>query len=143
MQGTKLYLGVDPDSTKSGIALWDASEKKLLECKSVNFFEVLHLLDIIKDQKGIAHIEAGWLNKKSNFHSAQGSSVREKIAKNVGHCEMVSKLLIEYCDLHNIRYRTIKPTRSKEQNNYIFKQSGWTGRTSQDVRDAVALVYGF
>jgi len=142
MTSTKLYLGIDPDTIKSGIALWDAQEKKLLDCRSVGFFEVLHLLDVVKDQKGIAHIEAGWLNPKSNFHSAQGANIREKIAKNVGACETISKLFIQYCDLHNIRYRTVKPTRSKEQNNFIFKQAKWEGRTNQDARDAAALVYG-
>lgn len=138
-----LYLGIDPDTDKSGIAIWDAQEKKLLECRSVNFFEVLHLLDVVKDQKGMAHIECGWLNKKSNFHKAQGANVREKIAKNVGACETISRLFIQYCDLHNIRYRAIKPSRSKEQNNALFRLAKWPHRVNQDVRDAVALVYGF
>lgn len=137
-----IYLGIDPDSDRSGIALWDAREKKLLECKAVNFFEVLHLLDVVKDQKGIAIIEAGWLNKKSNFHPAQGPSVRENIAKKVGQCEQVGKLLVQYCELHAIRYQTIRPTRNKKQNDFIFQQTQWPGRSNQEMRDAAALVYG-
>lgn len=135
-------MGIDPDTDKSGIALWDAQEKKLIDCRSVHFYEVLHLLDVIKDQHGIAHIEAGWLNRKSNFHAAQGANIREKIAKNVGACETISKLLVQYCELKNIRYRTVRPSRTKEQNNFIFKQANWQGRVNQDARDAAALVYG-
>ena len=139
------YIGIDPDVEKSGLAVWNGSTKTLEFCGTKTFFELIGMLDgvIGEDNGGYEiHIEAGFLNKKSNFHPAQGAAVREKIAKMVGRCEMVSLLLIEFCESNKIKYKAIRPTRTKDQNNFIFKQVKWEGRSNQEMRDAAALVIG-
>lgn len=135
-------MGIDPDLIKSGVGVWDATRKNLIYCGSCDFFKVIEWIDSVSKEGGTIVIEAGWLNKKSNFHKAQGPGIREKIAKNVGECAAVGKLLVQYCEIKKVEHRIVKPTRSKEVSNLIFKQTGWQERTNQDARDAAALVIG-
>lgn len=67
-QGTDIYVGIDPDATKNGIARVQKSTRQA-SYRSITFPELVELL------RGLVHygknyiviIEAGWLNK-SNWH---------------------------------------------------------------------------
>jgi hypothetical protein len=134
------YLGIDPDLTSSGVAIWDSSNKAMDLLTNMPFYR---LLAEISGFDGIVVIEAGWLNTKANFHSQQGAGQREKIAKNVGENHAVGKLLEEFCKLEGVKYMLYRPTRSKAVTNALFKAAGfWKGRSNQEMRDAAMIVYG-
>jgi hypothetical protein len=145
-----IYIGIDPDLENSGFAVW-SSEGKTLSVSKKPFFEVI---DRLKFEKAavlqyaihsfLVVIEAGWLNKKSNFHehSNGNSRIRERIAKNVGENHAVGKLFEKFCRENNINYILIKPTTHKWDAATFKKITGLTQRTNSEERDAAKLVYG-
>lgn len=136
------WIGVDPDLEKSGMALWDGKAFGYL-CTMPFPHVVDEIIAWAKRGDATMVIEAGWLNKKSNFHSAQGAAMREKIAKNVGENHAVGKMIAQMCEHHGLPYILYKPTRSKAETTALFNSLGlWKGRTNQEERDAALIVFG-
>lgn len=137
-----ICIGIDPDLIKSGVAAWNG--KEFVTLKTMRFFELTLYLEWQKNENEnvTVYIEGGWLNEKSNFHSAQGARVREIIAKNVGENHAVGKLLVEYCELEMITHHIIRPTQKKWDAEVFKKITGVEIRTNSEMRDAARLVFG-
>jgi len=136
-----IYLGIDPDIAENGVACWDTVEKNFIYIKKLNFWDVVETFK--SEGKFTAIIEAGWLIKKSNWHSGKNDSkgVGEIIAKSVGRNHQVGILLYEYCVRNDIKVKLVTP-KGKVKKDYFKKLTGWSGRVNQDMIDASMLVYG-
>lgn len=136
-------IGIDPDTQKSGVCIWDKELKTIVMAKALPFFEVIELLatyKLDKSKKMIVRIEAGWLNKKSNFHGGKTDNIKQRIAKNVGANHQIGKLFEEYCTRVGINYSLEKPTTAKWSREECQRYTGLALK-NQDVIDAVRLVY--
>lgn len=146
-----ITLGIDPDSDKIGVATYNTTTKEV-KTYSLKFFELYDTLLKLKEDINTVKIEAGWLNKKSNFHFAKSPHIAENIANKVGRNAEVGRKIVEMCIYLNIPYQTIKPfgkiwkTKSgKISHNeltMLLKQKGlWIGKdkTNQDQRDAILI----
>lgn len=140
-----IFIGIDPDVDKSGFAVWCSKSKALKELKVSRFFELIYEIDSIISEgfEVVVCIEAGWLIKKSNFHSRKGQTkaVGEKIAKAVGANHQVGKLIAEYCDNKKIAFGLIKPQGKKNADEFK-KITGYVKRTNSEMRDSAMLVFG-
>lgn len=132
-----IYIGIDPDVDKSGVAIWNKTDKSL-KLFALDFFDTIFTIDTHQPHCTVV-IEAGWLNKKSNYHQSQGARA-ERIAKNVGENHAIGKLFEKYCIRNKYRYELIQPKRSKVTADYFSKLTGITDRTNQEKRDAAMLV---
>ena len=103
-----LIIGIDPDIENSGLTIYNRN-LKVIEIKSLSFFEIYELLLSAKDKIGTVKIECGFLNAKSNWHNNKSVGIASRIGKNVGQNHQVSKLLIEMCKHLEINYREVKP----------------------------------
>jgi hypothetical protein len=137
-----LYIGIDPDLDKSGLCIYDRYATDKMQLLMASFFDVL---DIIQEQnkvrRVITRIEAGWLNKKSNWHGGN-TSIAQKIAKNVGENHATGKLIEQFCKRNNYQYQLAVPKKSKVDAAMFKKLTGYDKRTNQELRDAAMLVYG-
>lgn len=136
---TNIYIGIDPDIDKSGVAIWDRRDKSL-ELYNMTLPE---LIDELKAYNVPIHvvIEAGWLINKSNWHTAQGQFRRERIAKNVGENHAIGKIIEQFCKHLNFSHELQKP--KGKINQQTFKNmTKVIKRTNQEQRDAAMLVYG-
>lgn len=142
MNKIPIYIGIDPDTDKSGVAIYNTGTKKLKEVKALSFWDLIDELDSWTIPIHVI-IEAGWLIKKSNWHTSQGQTkaVGETIAKNVGANHQVGKLIEKFCIQENIEY-TLREPRGKVTDETFKKLTKWTEKTNQDMRDAAMLVYG-
>jgi len=137
-----LYIGIDPDLDKSGLCIYDRYAKDKMQLINASFFDVLDILnENYKTRRTITHIEAGWMNKKSNWHGGN-NVVSQKIAKNVGENHATGKLIEQYCIRNNYQYKLIVPKKSKVDAAMFKKLTGYERRTNQELRDAAMLVYG-
>lgn len=111
---SKIYIGIDPDLTKSGIAVWHKEDKQL-DLKLWTFYELICTLQLWLNEKRNFEVivEAGWLNKKSNFRGTQNKAIGERIAKNVGENHATGKIIEQACQELGIAYRLVKPTTAK------------------------------
>lgn len=135
-----IYVGIDPDTVKSGVAIWDNKKRELSLC-SLSFFEIYDFLSDLCPDKVI--IDAGWLNK-SNWHtnSKLSVAVNSAIAERTGANHETGKKLAEMCEHLDIPYVLHKPEKSKIKASEFKRITKYPGRTNQDVRDAAMLVYG-
>ena len=137
-----ILVGIDPDSDKSGVALYRKSDKSY-KLNNLSFFE---LFDYLKEHKHIIRfvvIEAGWLNK-STWHGAgqKAASISARIGKNVGSNHEVAKKIEEMCIYLKLYYELVRPCRSKLSAEEFGKITGIKERTNQEERDAFMLVFG-
>lgn len=140
------FIGIDPDIKDSGFALYNLKERKLELVTNYSFFDLLKKFNELKDKISLVRIEAGWINKKSNFHNRPGQSKEagEKIASNVGANAEIGRKIAEMCDSLNIPYDLVKPLGTKNIDSKLFKRiTGYTKRTNQDSRDAAMLVWDY
>lgn len=141
------FIGIDPDSKKSGYAVWDSEKRELIEFGVLAFFELFATINTYKlgmhakRYDVLVIIEAGWLNKKSNWHNnKQGVHVASRIGKNVGANHQTGALIVNMCKHLGVKYELVKPEKSKIQAK-MFAQITGIKRSNQDVRDAVILVF--
>ena len=143
----RFAIGIDPDVDKSGFASWDIDRTEFTAIENYSFFDLLDILTMLKKYIQVVRIEAGWLNKKSNFHPAQGPRMREKIAKNVGENHRVGKLIAEFCEKNEISFELVKPLgKFWESHEQIIRDIGVNDKwktTNQDKRDAAFLVWDY
>lgn len=142
MTKEKIYIGIDPDVDLCGIACWDAETKSFDYIKKMGFWDIIEEIKLWNIPLHLV-IEAGWLIKKSNFHThpKQGKRVGERIAKNVGSNHQIGKLLYEYCNRKKITVTLVKP-QGKIKAETFKNLTKWQTRTNQDMRDAAMLVFG-
>jgi hypothetical protein len=137
-----LYIGIDPDLDRSGVAIWEKNNK-ILVLKNLSFWQLFDLLKENRDKILIVRIEAGWLNEKSNWHNRYGQSktAGEAIARNVGENHAVGKLISQMCIYLELNYETVRPTMHKTDKHLFRTLTGYAGNTNQETRDAAALLF--
>lgn len=146
----KIFIGIDPDTDKSGVAMF--TENNLINEKfqltNLSFFDLfdffLNWCDLAKrlETKLLVIIDAGWLNK-SNFHvTGTNKNVNGKIGERVGANHETGKKIVEMCQYLGIDYKLNKPIKSKVNSEYFANLTGYKGSTNQDQRDAGMLVFG-
>lgn len=146
---TRYFIGIDPDSDKSGIGIWDSWTKKFLKVESMDFWDLADFLyDFIFKEKNLEDfgvfvvVEAGWLVAKANFHVKSGALRREKQAMNIGQNLQTGKLIERFLIRNNVPYRLTEPLGTKGFDQDRFKKfTGWQETTNQDNRDAALLVF--
>ena len=152
MSTASLVIGIDPDVDKSGFAIWDKASRKFVDLEAHEFYDLLDRLSELKATIDHVRVEAGWLNKKSNFHPMQGAFRRERAAKNVGENQQIGKLIARYCERQNIQFQLVKPLRKEKGKNGLPEKmgaeqfnrlTGWRGQSNQEKRDAGLLVFGY
>lgn len=150
MRQADVYVGIDPDVDKSGVGIYNRGTKVLSCCKSLKFFDLFISLKELKKTCNelnltlFIRIEAGWLNKKSNFHGSafQKKSVGERIAKNVGSNHEVGRKIGEMCEFLNLEYEFVPPM-GKVTPEYFKSLTGIEAKKKdQDMIDAALLVWG-
>jgi len=147
MKKHKKFIGIDPDVTKSGIAFYEKDTKKV-ELSNLSFFDLFDYLSYVKKLRTLENdvlvvIEGGWLNK-SNWHTIKGgnSSINAQIGQRTGANHETGKKIVEMCDYLNLDFEVVKPTKSKVTHDFVKNMCGIIGRTNQEQRDALMLVYG-
>lgn len=147
-------IGIDPDAEKSGVAFLEVPTRKL-EVTTLAFPDLLDYLRFCKEsgqktgESIVVVVEAGWMERKSNYHPFQGHRA-EKIAKDVGRnhetgrkiAEMCRHMGIEVVEHHPLKKMWKGPDRkiTMEELSYF---TGISGRTNQEMRDAALLAWEF
>lgn len=139
-----IYIGIDPDTQKSGVCIWNEKTKSIDYLACLNFFDLFDLLRHQNPNYLKIVIEAGWLNK-SNWHGkASGSSaLNTKIGERTGANFEVGKKIVEMCEYLKLNATLVKPIKTKKKADEFKRLTGYQKRTNQEMRDACMLVYGF
>lgn len=143
-----MLIGIDPDVTRSGVAVIDKKDKSL-HLKTLTFFELFDFLSENKDFIKEIRIEASWLLKKSNWHvNNKGVGIASKIGKNTGENHETGRKIVEMClylDLPFIQVQPLKKcwkgTGGKITHTEICKLvKNFPKASNQEQRDALLLI---
>ena len=140
MNKTKLYIGIDPDVSKSGFAVWQNKEYKELSCYYLPDL-LLTLTAYHREYDVLVRLEAGWLSKGLNWHKGGLGS-----ANKVGRNHEIGRQIEKYCIKCDIPYALVKPLGYSSYNHGLFcKTTKWPvkQKTNPETRVAGMLVYGF
>lgn len=147
-------VGIDPDCEKSGVAMIDKINNKM-SLGSYTFVELIrYLRDLKKAFDGIRSwvvvVEAGYLETKTQHHYfGDNPRIAARVGQKVGRNHETARKLIEVCRALEIPVEERAPLRKiwgKNHNGKISAEefgsiTGYTKRTSQDVRDAALLAW--
>lgn len=132
---------------------------KNINLKTMSFTDMVHFLSFEKylidedlnTNTYLFIVEAGWLNKKSNFHGQRGARA-ERIAKNVGANHQTGKHIIEICKYFGFDVVEQSPLKkcwrgrdgkiTHDELMELIKKTGYKfkiNRTNQEERDAALL----
>ena len=139
------YIGIDPDVTKSGFAVWHKPLQKFSSIEALTLPEMLDKLHSLHDNIAIVVVEAGFLNK-GNRHTFKGQSVAAaaKTGENVGRNHQRGMDIVEILEWMRIPYRLQKPSTKnswKDREATFQKITGVKGG-NPEKRDAAMLVFG-
>ena len=132
-----LRIGIDPDVHKSGVAVWDGNDFTHLQ--TMKFFDLFEYLCFQVNSIDQVVIEAGWLNKKANWHGGN-KNTSQRIAGNVGRNHETGRKIVEMCEYLELQYRLVQPRRSKFSRELFERTTGYSIK-NQDVIDAAMLVF--
>lgn len=147
----QIYIGIDPDIDKSGVAIWHRQSEKL-ELLTYKFFDLFTFLQNLTQPESImVVIEAGWLNRKSNFRQGyvkNGVFVRfskakgESMAHDVGRNAETGKKIVEMCEFLGLDYKLYKPTQKKTSPDQFHRITGQSVKNQEKI-DAAMMVIGY
>lgn len=142
MKANPIIIGIDPDSSKSGIAIYDTGKKtnNYIYLDTLPFFTLCsRIKDYEEPDRSLVLIEASWLLKGSWYPG--GAAIAAKIGRSVGANHQVGRLLAEYCALNNIAHELIIPKETKVKAGKFAAYTGYIGLTNPEIRDAAMLVH--
>jgi hypothetical protein len=150
-----IVVGIDPGTT-TGLAVWDAKERKLWRVESMLIHQAMTAVLDIRAQKGTRGmpLEPGQLlvifedartlrvtgGRMENEQKKYGAAVRE----GVGSIKRDSAIWEDFLEDHGIAYQGKRWTRgtTKWDADYFKRTTGWTGTTNNHARDAAVIVFG-
>lgn len=150
----EVVIGIDPDCDKSGFAVLDktAGTLTLGRYDFVGLIEELgRRMEMYSGHRDwVIVVEAGYLTGTANDHYF-GDNIRvaAKVAQKVGRNHETARKIVEVCRMLKFPVEERKPLRKiwgKSHNEKISSEefnalTGYTKRTSQDVRDAALLAW--
>ncbi|GAB3024265.1 hypothetical protein GCM10027051_31080 [Niabella terrae] len=142
-------IGIDPDTDKSGIALYNAAGNTLT-VGNYTFFQLFEMLKEYKPSIEIVKVECGFHNKKSSWRPGKTTGITQKIAGNVGACNQVAKLIVQMCQHLGVPYKEMTPFLKTWEKGKVsigelnarLKKKGIppiTTKTNQETRDATLM----
>ena len=142
----KVYIGIDPDTEKSGFAIKSGT---IFNLYNLTFFELYEKLKGIKEnsiENNIpteVYIECGFLNGGNRHqNNSLSNAYNSKIGERIGANHEIAKKICEMCEHLQLEYKQIKPTRSKTNSIFFQQITGYDKRTNQEQRDALMLIWG-
>jgi len=137
-----IIVGVDPDSDKHGVAIYENGNLEIL-----TQWRLIELIDfsIGEDKSSVLFsVEDVMAN---NFvykrNEKKSKKVQSEIHRCTGRCQQSQVELIRMLEHHGVKYKLHKPMRGNwAGNKMLFERlTGWTGRSNKDTRSAAFFGY--
>src|SRR5574337_185135 len=131
VRSMKLLVGIDP-GVNTGVAVWDRGAKAFSSLTTESIVSAMgRVLALHKAGGGELWFE------DARLRTWYGTKGREAL-QGAGSIKRDCSVWEEYCCLHGIKYRAIRPAKgaTKWDAETFRRVTGWDGRTSEHARDA-------
>lgn len=143
---SKLIIGCDPDSSKSGFALF--IDGKLTELDCLSLIDFYFMLDNLCEKYGESNIELHIENVKANkavWHNKKGSQAAYGMTcQKVGQCKQVQteiERITERLNIKVIHHGVSKMWKDSRIGKAAMADLGWHGQSNEDGRSAAYFGY--
>lgn len=138
----KIVLGVDPDSSEHGVALY--INGKLESLQRLSLPQLINKIISCKDSGDdiIVSVENVLANNFVYARNNQATKAAQaKVGLSIGRCQQSQSELMRWLDYIGIPYVLHKPTKSNwHDNKALFeKVTGWTKQSNDDTRSAAYM----
>ena len=148
MKMSKIIIGCDPDSNKSGISTYINGRLADLTCLSLIdiYFHFDDLCIRFEPSEIELHIENlnGISSNAFNVNRKDTLPVKLKKAQNVGQCKQVQteiERISEHFGIKVVRHQVSKMWKDSATGKAVLKDLGWTGQSNEDSRSAAYFGY--
>lgn len=144
----KIIIGCDPDSNKSGWAVFDGGNLFDLSCKSL--VEIYQFLENEMNQNNPdiyeLHIENvnGISSNSFSVNKKDSLPVKLKKAEHVGKCKQAQieiERIAEHFNIKVVRHRVSKVWKGSKIGKAALADLGWHGHSNEDSRSACYFGY--
>lgn len=142
----KIIIGIDPDSSKHGVAVYYSGQLRILDCKCL--MDIYTLLDesivshaINNEMEVEVHMEDVRANN-AIFRGGNNLKVQQSIARRLGMVQQAQaelEGLFLYWDIKVVKHKISKMW--KKDKSQFEKVTDWKGRSNEDNRSAA--YFGF
>lgn len=141
-------IGIDPDSTGNGAALYKDGKLTMLKNLSAAALTILCVdLTTSQENKVRIHIEDVMSKSavfKNRFNKKETLESKLMKAQNVGMCKQAQREVEHMAELLGIKvfkYQISPRWKSQQEKTMFARATGWTGRSNEDTRSAA--YFGF
>lgn len=146
MTKAKFIIGIDP-GIFTGVAVYNRDTKRIDFYKTMSFWECYEYAAGIRRSTVSANYQfiIETPNSKRPMYARKddvtGANRRERVAANIGSNRREAVLLADGIELLGLSVKRVTPTKRKITAKDLERITGISARTSQHVRDAVALCW--
>lgn len=138
-----IAIGIDP-GVQTGVAVWDCTNKKFLEIRTMVAIEAMfylkeYYIDAMPNDHIMFYIEDA--RKRKFFKGATDKEMRSK-SQGAGAVKRDSKYWEEYCKYLDIPFDLSAPRGTKLEISAFKAITKYEGRTNEHNRDAAMKVFG-
>lgn len=144
----KYDIGIDPDSTGNGVALYKNGKLIMLKNLCAAALTILCVdLTASNENKVRIHIEDVMSNSavfKSRFNQKEKLESKLMKAQNVGMCKQAQREVEQMAALLEIKvfkYQISPRWKSQQEKTMFTRATGWKGKSNEDTRSAA--YFGF
>jgi len=142
---SKIIIGCDPDSDKSGFSYYKSGKLTDLRCLSlIEFYEWLNGILTLGYCEIELHIE-NVKGKKAVWHNRKGSQAAYGMAcQRVGQCKQVQteiERIAEHFNVKIVKHAVSSAWKDAAGKAQFEKVTGWTGGSNEDNRSAAYFGY--
>ena len=145
---SKIIIGCDPDSNKSGISTYINGRLADLTCLSLIdiYFHVDDLCIRFEPSEIELHIEnvKGVSGIFAQRTSGKNKGIALKMAQHVGMCKQVQteiERIAEHFGIKVVKHQVSKMWKDSAAGKAVLKDLGWTGQSNEDGRSAAYFGY--
>ena len=134
-----ITVGVDPDSDRHGIAIYEG--KTLAALNMMNLVELREWLNGYRGMEGRLHFAIENVLAQNFVYQRNRKSSRaaeNKIAVSIGRVQQAQVEVVRELEHRDISYQLINPTGANwaKQKELFEARTGWTGASNADTRSA-------
>lgn len=135
-------IGIDPDLSASGLAVWEGGE--LVALQNLSLLQLLPWLQDQCDQGAHFVLEDVESNKPVFKRPGTNARTMQKIAQNVGQVKALARQIQQALEQIGASYTMTRPLKGwfkkAKKDRQLFNQlTGWQHRSNADQRDAAML----
>jgi hypothetical protein len=140
---SKYIIGVDPDSDKHGIAIYQDGE--LVRLSSMQLLGLKGFIDSLVKTSKIDSLEIHMEDTCANNAAFKKRGVKNSksgtaVNRGVGRCQQAQielERLFDYCEITVVKHKISKQWKDAVYGKMMFEQAtGWKGRSNEDTRSA-------